>query len=86
MGIVNVHFSKPEIWLANRETSREMWIKFLEKCAPDVIYWYCINFRREFDMEGKPKTTESLLGKDDPLQENTVTQKNSDDKTNFGLR
>ena len=35
MGIVNVHFSKPEIWLANRETSREMWIHFLEKCAPE---------------------------------------------------
>ena len=50
-------------------------------CQPDV---YCINFRREFDMEGKPKTTESLLGKDDPLQENTVTQKNSDDKTSLG--
>ena len=34
MGIVKVHFSKPKIWLANRESSREMWIHFLEKCAP----------------------------------------------------
>ena len=33
MGIVKVHFLKPKIWLANRESSREMWIHFLEKCA-----------------------------------------------------
>ena len=38
MGIVKEHFLKPEIWLANRESSREMWIHFLEKCAPGQCY------------------------------------------------
>ena len=52
----------------------------MEKEILPQNFW--INFREEFDMEGKPKTTESSLMLDEP----TVTQKNREENQNFGLR
>ena len=59
MGNVKIHFSKPEIWLANRDPSREMWFNFLEKCAPVLrnvdrfsLLEYLISLKRQLSWRG----------------------------------